>query len=403
MSINSFLSNLLFSDKMNSRNKIILSGALLALVMLVTTNVFFTSSALAVGVETGTSPDGQLAVFVIKKAALICDNGAQAPSSQDAPEIGGCVDNTFQDNALYGNTSGNRFNQYLFSGEQLAELVVARDLSGATFLSSTAALSIGGSQKVVCTDITAQAANLRGNPGAYKWYGHDVSNLLTIIPPAMGISDTAGFDATYDKLYNCLVTVTPSMVDYKSVAVTVTDSLSRSATTEAQKWYFNPAISISISFDSGSSVLFPHTQPGQTVYSTNTLIIKNTAAGGVDLAAYLVGNDLYDTSGVALCPDSNILSVTNIAYRCKVGTFMSERYTPLQHLKEAAVCRDFDARHCLVDTVVHNDLLPDASNAITSVLYNQHQAECWFQLKVPVPCAGTFTNPSAIEVLVRAL
>ena len=393
MSINSFLSNLLFSDKMNSRNKIILSGALLALVMLVTTNVFFTSSALAVGVETGTSPDGQLAVFVIKKAALICDKGAQAPSSQDAPEIGGCVDNTFQDSALYGNTTGNRFNQYLFSGEQLAELVVARDLSGATFLSSTAALSIGGSQKVVCTEI----------PYSSTWYGHDVHILLGSIPPAMGISDTAGFSATYDKLYNCLVTVTPSMVDYKSVAVTVTDSLSRSATTEAQKWYFNPAISISISFDSGSSVLFPHTQPGQTVYSTNTLIIKNTAAGGVDLAAYLVGNDLYDTSGVALCPDSNILSVTNIAYRCKVGTFMSETFTPLQHLKEAAVCKEFNLRHCLVDTNNFNDLLPDASYAWTSILYNQHQAECWFKLTVPVPCAGTFTNPSAIEVLVRAL
>jgi hypothetical protein len=190
-----------------------------------------------------------------------------------------------------------------------------------------------------------------------------------------------------------------------SVTVQVSAVASNTATTDVQKWYFNPAISISISFDSGTSISFPAAQAGQVVYSTNTLMIKNTAAGGVDLAVYLAGNDLRDTSGIGLCPDSNVLDVNNLAYRCKVGTYMSEVYAPLPHLKEANKCHDLTTRQCLVEDrwEGHNDLLPDAANPFTSILYNGHTAECWFQLKVPLPCIGTYSAANAVDVLVRAI
>jgi hypothetical protein len=91
MSINSSLCKFLFSDKMNSRN-MILSGAILALVMLVTTNVFFTGSVLADKVGTGINPGSMLSVYMVKKAALICDSGTGQIDGQMLPQTGGCVD-----------------------------------------------------------------------------------------------------------------------------------------------------------------------------------------------------------------------------------------------------------------------------------------------------------------------
>jgi hypothetical protein len=445
---------------MNSRN-MILSGALIALVMLVTTNIFFATFVSAVGVETGVTPNSGLSVFTIKKAALICDHGASAPPAQNPPEIGGCVDVYNPDRGISGTeVKDYRYNEYMFTGEQLAELVVARDLSGAQFLASTANLLVDSSSKVTCSQVdpaTLTGGNcvlipnppntIGGNCNPYAqpstetqcaqwptqckwvpntWYGHDVSSLLTILPPKMGVADKTGFDSTTDKIYGCLMTVTPDMVgnpvgDPSDVVVQVSDTSITTVTTDVQSWYFNPAISISVSFDAGTAITFPAAQAGQTVYSTNTLMIENTAKGGVDLAAYLAGNDLTDTSGTGLCPTSNVLNVSNLAYRCKVGTYMSEVYTPLQHLNTKEACEKLSDRQCMIDErstcaddgrgfifddhhrSCFNDLLPDASKEETSILYNGHTAECWFQLTVPLPCIGTFSAANAVDVLVRAI
>lgn len=398
---------------MKSRN-MILSGALLAVLVAMLT---FSSApiALAVPVQTGDNPVGGLGVFVIKKATILCDSAPQAPGNQLPPEIGGCVDVTVNSNLL-GNQSDARFNDYMFTGEQLAELVVARDLNGAEFLASTATMMVDGVSKVQCTQIpdsTALDYKAGGDGPSHKWYGHDISSLLHILPPAMGTSDQPGYQSQFDRLYNCLLTVTPSMVGApSSVKVTVTESAqSLTASSEVQKWYFNPAISISLSFSSGSGIVFPGANPGSTVFSTNSLIINNNAAGGVDLAVYLAGHDLIDTSGNGLCPTTNTLNVNNIRYRCKVGSYYSEVYQPICHLKEANGCQDLQTRQCLCEDDWHqgagsggfNDLLPDANSAWTSLLYNGHTAECWFSLSVPLPCAGTFSASNAIDVLVRAI
>jgi hypothetical protein len=403
MSINKTLKNLIFSDKMNSRN-MILSGALVALVMLVTTNVFFTSSALAVGVNTGITPNSGVSIYTVKKAALICDQGASAPANQMPPELGGCIDIIAQDSSLLGTgpVTDARFNEYLFSGEQLAELVVARDINGGTFLPSTANLAVGSSSVVTCTAFSdADAASMKA--GALHWYGHDVGALLNILPPQQGTSDPPGYQSATDKIYNCLFTVT-GQSGSQSVTAQIAIGL-ETYSTVPQQWYFNPAITVNVGLSSGTAISFPPAQAGQTVYSTNTLMISNNATGGVDLAVYLVGADLTDSTGVGLCPTSNVLNVSNMAYRCKVGTYMSEVYTPISHLKEANLCHDLIARKCLVQDfwTPYNDLLPDASSAFTSLLYNGHTAECWFQLKVPVPCMGTFSAAKAVDVLVRAI
>jgi len=395
---------------MKSRKTIILSGVALAVLVAM---LSFSSApiALATPVGGGYTPSTSLSVFVIKKQALICDEGASAPPSQSPPEIGGCIDVDFDDDGLQDDhgIEGYRFNEYLFAGEQLAELVVARDLNGAEFLASTASMMVDGASKVTCLDVTDK----KYQSGTH-WYGHDVTLLLDIMPPQQGVIDKEGFDARFDKVYECLMTVTPSMVGSpSSVSVQVSELSGTTARSVVQKWYFNPAISISVSFDSGTSVSFPPAMAGQIVYSTNTLMIGNTAAGGVDLAVYITGHDLKDSSNIGICPTTNVLNINNMEYRCKVGTYMSEVYTPICHLKEANECKDLSDRQCLVGDEcldgatplggTHNDLIPDAQKARTSILYNGHTAECWFRLSVPVPCIGTYSASDAVDVLVRAI
>jgi len=370
--------------------------------------------------------------FTVKKVALICDSGASAPQSQNPPEIGGCVDDNF--GASIPEITGTnstlydvRFNQYLFEGEQLAELVVAQDTNGAIALNSVANFLVGNTSKVLCMDVTSAGYQI-GN----LWYGHDVHLLLQTLPPG-------GFNPLYDKIYSCLWTVTSADMGQQSVATLVGDSVGNTALTTTQSWYLNPAISISVSFDSGTSVQFPTAQAGSTVYSTNTMIIKNTALGGVDLVTYLTGNDMADSSGHGLCPSSNVLNINQMSYRCLVGSLQSETWTPLAHLKENNGCfgssstttstsstttTTEDATITSTTTTAtgpspaspiptqcdvqdawsfSNLILPDASNQAFSIIGNGHQAQCWFQLNVPFPCIGTYSAANAVDILVRAL
>jgi len=206
-----------------------------------------------------------------------------------------------------------------------------------------------------------------------------------------------------------------------SVQEVVNDTLGNSAWTDVEKWYFNPAISISVGFSSGTQIMFPSAQAGQTVFSTNTMLIQNNAAGGVDLVGYLTGNDLIDTSGHGFCPVSNILNVSNIAYRFLVGSVQSEGYQPLPHLKESNACNTpgaIPAQCSVEDSWPLTNLLYvpgidtsfpvqiagiNPTNSQFSIIQNGGQAQCWFRLSVPFPCAGTFSASNAVEVLVRAL
>lgn len=385
---------------MKTRNTLVLSG-LAILVMLVALN----TSVVAIPVGSGDTIPGPLAVYTIKKAALVCDWGASAPPYQSPPEVGGCVD-----------VFAQRPNQYLFTGEQLAWLVVARDLGTSLALPSTAQLMIDGTKKMECVAIGYhQAECLAHQDGSCSWYGHDVSDLLASVPYKMGISDPVGFDADWDVLYQCTLTVTSDMVGSpSSMVVSVSDLQGQTAVSVPEKWYFNPIISASIAFQpSGTSILFPPAQQGQIVQSSNAMEIKNTAAGGVALAVFFTGNDLKDTSGIGMCYDShgfntltNVLDINNMAYRCEVGTVLSEQFTCIPHLKQSTGCQ-FDTfgwgRICYAEDfwMYPNDLIPD--KMFPTFLYNGDKAECVFQLSVPLPCLGTYSAANAVDVLLRAI
>lgn len=418
MSINILLCNFLFSDKMNSRN-MILSGALIALVMLVTTNVFFASSALAIVKPGEFNPQGQIQVWEVKSDIQVCNSGSETPQGPNY-EIGGCLDlqkSTDPTDTTIGNQTYVRSGSYLFTGETLSVLVVARDLQGATWLSPTAELQINSVDKVLCTQFPY-------NPSGTVWFGHNVgkssTGLLSILPPQLG-SIGPGFNAAYDVLYSCTYTAGMSDSGLQPVSVVISDIAGNTASTLDEMFTFNPPILASVSFDSGTSLMFPSgVQPGTTTFATNSLLITN-AGSGVDLIVFLTGNDMWDnttaSSGIALCPTTNVLNISNVGYKCKVGSFTSEQYTPLPELKQSAACawsgvlwgKTADQITCLVPDGTpgwpySNLLIPDPGALITdSILHSGVTAQCYFDLNVPRPCFGTYSAPNAVDVLIRAI
>jgi hypothetical protein len=403
--------------------KLILSGAIALILAAMLGNVVL-AGEIGIGVPT----DGTLQVYLIKKAFDICD-----------PALGGFEDN-FQ--ALPGGSMppsgqqfgcvkiiGERLNEYLFTGEQMAVLVAARNTLGSEGIHS-AALSVDGEMKVECNQVTVDGVDglgscqLKANQtepmdrtcesitdettcDTYPvrcewigpvWYGHDVSQDLCDQPPAKTAGTHNGFDPAYDKLYECIYTATDSDSGETDVMVVVSGKDAAGSIVEAESVpdlvFFNPEILIDVSTSDGDSVTFAQGSSGQTVYSTNTLMIKNEAEGGVDLVAWLAGTDLVSSTENAKCPYSNVLDVDEyMDYRCKIGTLFNNPWNDVHNPDDTKDCTISSCQNAL-------PLTPQA--LMPSILANGHTAECWFRLYIPVPCFGTF-DQGEILIYARAI
>jgi hypothetical protein len=230
--------------------------------------------------------------------------------------------------------------------------------------------------------------------------------------PAWGMAPT-GFDSLTDKGFTCTLTVEPMWHGDKSVNIEAYDQAGAVSTMSiAQTWFFNPAIMLSLTTNDGNSkITYENGFPGQTVMSTNKLVVTNLAEGGVDLWAFIAADDLTDPShSGALCPVSNVLdvdatdtSVNNggdggnlMDYRCKIGTCEEDHWLPMENKNNVDGCSPtgcFNAQ----ELVEHCDGAP-----AVSIIGNLKSAECQFKLTYPVPCIGNFTQ-GRIHIIVKAL
>jgi hypothetical protein len=203
-----------------------------------------------------------------------------------------------------------RFEEYAFTGEQLFWTVVVRDLNGAQDI-SYAKFTVAGYTEALCVQTTM------------------VENANPLQIPAWGMAP-AGFRALTDKAFNCILTVEPGWHGSASVNIEAYDQAGAVSTMSiAQSWWFNPAVVLSLATNDGQhSITYETGYPGQTVMSTNKLVVTNMAEGGVDLWAFIAADDLTDPShSGALCPVSNVLDVeTSMEYRCKIGTFEDDTW-----------------------------------------------------------------------------
>jgi hypothetical protein len=327
--------------------------------------------------------------------------GGSTPYGDQTIQYGGCKDTEDE----------LRYNEYAFTGEQILELVVVRDLNGAIDIEG-ADVIVNGYTEAKCDDVT-NVFDHNGD-GVYTphaldkdtWFEHDVADLLATIPPKKGPSDTTGFDLRFDKIYECILTVEPSWAGISIVNIEARDQ-SGSVSTDAiaQSWFFNPAVTLDLDTNDGAnSIWYEDGVPGQTVYSGNKLVITNLAEGGVDLLVFIAADDLTDpTHFGAKCPVSNVLDVEdNMEYNCKIGTMKDELWNDIENknTKEGCHCEisldpnDPLRGNCYGATPLLDDFLP--------ILMNQHEAECQFRLTYPVPCVGSFTE-GLIHIIVRTI
>jgi len=340
-------------------------------------------------------------VYLVKKEFDICDmtgfsggndqttgwfdGGSVPPSyiSGEGEEQAGCVDWV---------NSGERYNEYLFTGEQLGILVVVRDLNGADVdLQELPKLLVDGVERAWCNEIGFTEGD------TLVWAGHDVTTELNhYLPPEKGAME-AGFDSDVDKLYECIFTVTSGDYGDAEVIVEVTDKSGLTGVGVPENVWLNPEVSLDFLVVPDDSITFPAGTCEQQVYSPDTLKIKNTAAGGVDLVLWLAGTDIEAADGAAAkCPTSNIIDVeTSLEFRCKIGTQMDNEW---RHVPNPN-----DKLNCEMDSCQGAEELTEADPTGNHVLGNMHTAECWFRFTYPCPCNGDFEEGGEIIIYARAI
>ena len=378
---------------MNTRN-IILSGLLaVTVLMIMSTNLVYAGEFPSSGLTVG-----EPHVYLLKKDFAICgeDDTQMPPSGQQF----GCLSRP--DPLL------ERINEYAFTGERIAELVAVRDVQGAELI-QRAELVVDTDTRVLCNDVTT-LVHVTNN---HHWKPFDTSlDVLTELgemPPAYTPMSTNGFNPVTDKIYECIFTVTSDMgynpltdsgvgdtlTEVYVVATSVNEmAMEEYGASQLQMWYFNPEIKIDISLvPTDTELAFDAGVPDQTVYSYNTMLIKNSADGGVDLVAWLAGQDLEATTPYAKCPDSNVLEIKNVEFRCKVGTIFDQGWRHVPRWDDSKPC-GFPPGTC--QGAVPLNTVP--------VLANGHTAECWFRLTYPMPiCVGEFASENSIMLFARAI
>lgn len=425
---------------MKTQNKILFGVIALGLAML--------PVILAGEIDIGGGPvQEEPQVYLIKKVFDICDQYGGHKSGSD-PLPGGSVPPS---GSQYGCVDyiGDRFNEYLFTGEQMAMLVAVRHTQGAISI-MRADLALDGALVAKCNEIDPEdllvevggTCKNKGTEGscvgldktactvtystlcdwtptyAYMWFGHDVASDLADQPPAKTAGTPTGFDPLFDKLYECILTATEDMVDEMSITVIAEDQMGETGESVPDQVWFNPEIFIDVFVSSGTAIEFSEGSAGQTVYSTNTLKIKNelTDNAGVDVAVWLAGTDLTSSVLPAKCPDSNVLEAEKIEFRCKVGTVFNNPWHKVPNPNDKLSCnpvRKQNEKPCVLkwNDATDNyyeectcqgalDIVPDAG--VENILYAGHTAECWFRLEYPVPCVGLF-DMGEILVFARAI
>jgi len=186
-----------------------------------------------------------------------------------------------------------RTSLYAFTGERIKYTVVVRDPNGAD-------------------DI-----------GFVKAFVNNMEEALgyqTYLPPRCdGLGTT---NSATDKAFNITITVESAWSSGNLVLKVFNSAGDPTEATHSESWYFNPPLAMEVTTSNGQPITFGSMDPvTRCAHSTNKLVVKNTAGGGVNLWTFIAGTDLFDTTGAARCPTSNVLEIEKyMFYRAWSGT-----------------------------------------------------------------------------------
>ena len=273
-----------------------------------------------------------------------------------------------------------RINNYAFEGEQIKWDVFVYDKSG-------------------IEDVKDVFVSLGPSPGP----GNDIEanckiNDRTDDPICAFIDEKVQvkFNSQTSRWYTCTLTVeTPeSMYGEYFVTVEAEDLDGNQASMDEQEyWFFNPTIGLNIN----GEIDFGNVRPGTIGYS-RTLSVENAAdqGSGVLLDMFISGTDFYDiSSSGALCPDSNVLRLSNFRYYAVNGAYNTkgnpnadiEGYRPIPYERSGSGGLPNNGRQ----EMIQNGLLP-GGYSLGNVLSPGAEQSITFKLNMPEPCNGDFNS-----------
>jgi len=286
-----------------------------------------------------------------------------------------------------------RTGMYAFAGEQIKFHIVVRDPNGALDIGFPK-IRVAGAPEVLCNELSEW-------PTSENWNWNNNCD-------GMG-----PFNTLTDRRYECFLTVEPQWDGEKEVKITAYNSAFEPTDgTHVETWFFNPALSMSVSTSDGMAIHFEEMPYGandvyeRTVHSLNRLQVKNTAEGGVNMWMYLAGTDLYDPSGASKCPTTNVLDIKQMQYRGWSGTqwHSNEGWQVMGKYDQDAICQrvlgtytgnQLSSLTCYGGKPVPYDTNVDYAWK-SHLLTNQGNLEVEFKLTYPMPCVGTFSQGSLL-------
>jgi len=261
------------------------------------------------------------------------------------------------------NDCSYRTGQYAFEGETISYKVMVRDPNGAEDIGNLHII-VDGYNEVLCV---AQAPE----------------------PTCDGLGE---FNPATDKWFTCTYTVEqtdPS--EAVEIQLRVYNALNNPTDSiYTENFVFNPALSLSVTPSSGSAIEFEDGVPGDCVHSTNKLLVRNIADGGVNMWMFVAGTDLTDPSGTSICPTTNELAVENMLFRATSGTMQSP-WIQMSNYDQTTGCANACGGNYPPD-VCYGGKPAAMPPPLGNVLANQGQMEIAFKLCYPVPCIGTFSQ-----------
>lgn len=291
-----------------------------------------------------------------------------------------------------GNTlMSERHGNYAFEGESITWLALVMDKNGIEKVKDVY-VTLGGSRGAgnsIEADCRRVDVGVNGDSGIVL----DSCNARIGEEALRGAQN---WDSRVMDYYACTLTVeTPSGM-YGEYWITAEaediDGLA-SATDEMEYWFFNPVIALSIE----GGISFDNARPGTSSYSSSILVGNDADEGsGVLLDMFISGTNFYDSSSSgAMCPHSNVLSLSNFRYWAANGGYSTqadlrsdmEGYVGISYGDhwDRSMYNTAEIIQANPDTLGYwraNLLAPGADIALT------------FRLNLPEPCNGDFDSGS---------
>jgi hypothetical protein len=312
-------------------------------------------------------------------------------------------DQTYYTAELYSEDSGTNLfgdyyydnsirGDYVFAGETVTYYVAVYDEDGEDDIDSVI-LQRDGSGVGSCGQIDESAWGLSDGD----------ANTAFSIPAAIAY-DSSGGDANDDlwAFYSCVLIIQDGWSGASEVNVAVSDEAGASSTTVWSDFLtMNPPLSLTLT----GSIDFGSAEAGDTVTSS-TVQLNNVGSDGVVMDTYIASDDYFTDpiNPAAICGTGNGIPYTAFSYYATKGAVDSgSNNNAWVGLGESGSWGPAGAYDCSADAdeftplPSHSGEINDMCRIInhgmaSSSLIQGQSMSLTFQLDVPTPCEGSFTD-----------